>query len=324
MTPKVVETQVRDAADRVASLRARAEQTSVDDQSEVLKEGLEELGVAFEELHFAQEELRVQNEKLEESKLALAVERDRYRDLLQFAGVAYIVTDSEGIIRQANHAAGELLQIVPRYLRGKPLTVYVEPEDRSHFLNDLTAAQKGEPMPTRVLRMQPRPEGSDFRVTTAVVVPYKDPEAAGTFLRWQFVDTTEHWRTAQEMRRLNDDLETRVRVRTERLERALREKEAAERDMASAARRKDEFLAVLGHELRGPLSAIRNAAELIRATLPAESKLLPSAAVVERQARRMSRQMDDLLDVARIAQGKVQFRPTSINIGTRPVIDGLA
>jgi signal transduction histidine kinase len=90
--------------------------------------------------------------------------------------------------------------------------------------------------------------------------------------------------------------------------------------------------AVLGHELRGPLAAIRNAAELIRTYLPNDSKVLPSVAVVERQTRRMNRLMDDLLDVARIAQGKVQFRPTTINVvdvvraaveGIRPLAGGL-
>lgn len=106
------------------------------------------------------------------------------------------------------------------------------------------------------------------------------------------------------------------------LQRHAREREAlaraqAERDAAQAARRraeeadrrKNEFLAMLAHELRNPLAPIRNAVHILRrADLPAQT-LAWARDVIHRQAEHMTRLIDDLLDVSRIVQGKVTVRP---------------
>jgi two-component system CheB/CheR fusion protein len=84
-----------------------------------------------------------------------------------------------------------------------------------------------------------------------------------------------------------------------RMEEALREHERALED---AARRKDEFLAMLGHELRNPLSAIRNA--VATATLDGERRNV-ALAIARRQTEQLARMVDDLLDVARITQGRI-------------------
>ena len=86
----------------------------------------------------------------------------------------------------------------------------------------------------------------------------------------------------------------------------------AELDLAHAAlrdadRRKDEFLAVLSHELRNPLNPVRNAAAVLR--LSAErSQVVWAAEVIDRQSRQLARLLDDLLDAARITQGKLELR----------------
>ena len=72
--------------------------------------------------------------------------------------------------------------------------------------------------------------------------------------------------------------------------------------------RKDEFLAMLAHELRNPLSAIRNAVALsVGEEVPAED-LAWSMEVIQRQLRQLTRLIDDLLDVSRITRGKVALR----------------
>lgn len=71
---------------------------------------------------------------------------------------------------------------------------------------------------------------------------------------------------------------------------------------------KEEFLAMLGHELRNPLGAITNALQLIRLRQQASPSVQATLDVVERQARQMARLVDDLLDVSRIARGKVEIR----------------
>lgn len=89
-----------------------------------------------------------------------------------------------------------------------------------------------------------------------------------------------------------------------------------EQALREADRRKDEFLATLGHELRNPLASIVNAAEAIapgRNGRP-DCDGAEMVEIVERQARHMSRLIDDLLDVARIARGKVLLRAERIDL----------
>lgn len=78
--------------------------------------------------------------------------------------------------------------------------------------------------------------------------------------------------------------------------------------LEEADRRKDEFLATLSHELRNPLAPIRNAAELMAAPNLSEDKLLWARRVIQRQVKHMAWLLDDLLDVARITQGKLQLK----------------
>jgi len=87
-------------------------------------------------------------------------------------------------------------------------------------------------------------------------------------------------------------------------------------ELSEADRRKDEFLATLAHELRNPLAPIRTAAEILK-----RDNLPPDAAatardVIERQARHLSRMVDDLLEVGRITHGELQLRKEIIELAT--------
>ncbi len=84
--------------------------------------------------------------------------------------------------------------------------------------------------------------------------------------------------------------------------------------LAEADRRKDEFLAMLGHELRNPLAPIVVALSLMRAHEEDPSAVARYRAVVERQVHQLTRLVDDLLDVSRISSGKIVLRPESTNI----------
>ena len=86
---------------------------------------------------------------------------------------------------------------------------------------------------------------------------------------------------------------------------ALRRSEA---QLKEADRRKDEFLAVLAHELRNPLAPIRTALELVRLAGSNASLVEEARAIMDRQVSHMVRLIDDLLDVSRIASGKIQLR----------------
>jgi signal transduction histidine kinase len=85
-------------------------------------------------------------------------------------------------------------------------------------------------------------------------------------------------------------------------------------ELSQADRRKDEFLATLAHELRNPLAPIRTAAEILK-----RDDLPPNAAgtardIIERQARHLSRMVDDLLEVGRITRGELQLRKESVEL----------
>jgi PAS domain S-box-containing protein len=86
------------------------------------------------------------------------------------------------------------------------------------------------------------------------------------------------------------------------------ERKQAVEQLAQAHKRKDEFLATLAHELRNPLAPILNAAQFLRMRPPAEDPQRSAVEIVERQARHMSRLVDDLLDVSRISRGKISLR----------------
>jgi PAS domain S-box-containing protein len=80
----------------------------------------------------------------------------------------------------------------------------------------------------------------------------------------------------------------------------------------SANRAKDEFLAMLGHELRNPLSPIVTALQLMKLQGPEESER--ARAVIERQVTHLTRLVDDLLDVSRIARGKVELKADLVEV----------
>jgi signal transduction histidine kinase/ActR/RegA family two-component response regulator/PAS domain-containing protein len=86
------------------------------------------------------------------------------------------------------------------------------------------------------------------------------------------------------------------------------ERKRAEDALREVDRRKDQFLALLGHELRNPLGIIRNSAQLLGLQGPADSPLQEWRDTIERQVVQMARMLDDLLDVSRISSGRMQLR----------------
>ena len=78
--------------------------------------------------------------------------------------------------------------------------------------------------------------------------------------------------------------------------------------------RKNEFLATLAHEMRNPLAPIRNAAELCSRTIPPDSPAYAAVRIVKRQVGQLSRLVDDLLDVSRISQGRIDLKMEIVDL----------
>ncbi|WP_437730869.1 PAS domain S-box protein [Sorangium sp. So ce1335] len=88
----------------------------------------------------------------------------------------------------------------------------------------------------------------------------------------------------------------------------IHDQKCAEAALKEADRRKDEFLAMLAHELRNPLGPLRNAAEILRRSGLEQPWAAQACGVLERQVAHMARLVDDLLDVSRVARGRITLR----------------
>ncbi len=134
-----------------------------------------------------------------------------------------------------------------------------------------------------------RGKDGNYRWFLSRAVPIRDE--AGQAVRWfgTNTDITEHLRIQEELRRV-----------------------AAE--MSIANRRKTEFLAILGHELRNPLAPLRSGLEVMKTLKHDPEKLEDVRATIERQTLHLTHLIDDLLDVSRIAQGKMTLEKRRFSI----------
>lgn len=100
------------------------------------------------------------------------------------------------------------------------------------------------------------------------------------------------------------------------LKREIEQRKQAEHALSQADRRKDEFLAMLAHELRNPLAPIRNATELLSHMLANDANAQAALGMIKRQGVQLSRLVDDLLDVSRITTGRIQLKREPIDLAT--------
>jgi signal transduction histidine kinase/ActR/RegA family two-component response regulator len=114
------------------------------------------------------------------------------------------------------------------------------------------------------------------------------------------------------------------------LEREMARAKHAEEQLQEANRRKDEFLAMLSHELRNPLAPIVTAAQVLGKVAPNDARIAWVREVVERQVTHLTGLVDDLLDVSRITQGKITLNREAVELGkviehsveiVRPIFD---
>jgi signal transduction histidine kinase len=114
------------------------------------------------------------------------------------------------------------------------------------------------------------------------------------------------------LQRANTELEQANRT----LQSEVAERARVEQALKEADRHKDEFLAMLAHELRNPLAPILNAVQLIRKKPLADPQLLWSRDVIERQLAHLTRLVDDLLDVSRITRGKINLAREPVEVAS--------
>jgi signal transduction histidine kinase len=111
-----------------------------------------------------------------------------------------------------------------------------------------------------------------------------------------------------------DEADALLRERQERLNEALAAEREARREAEQGSRAKDEFLAMLGHELRNPLNAIASAVGVLHYVDPRGEQALRARDIVERQMVSLRQLVDDLLDVARVTRGRIVLNTRRIDL----------
>jgi len=154
-------------------------------------------------------------------------------------------------------------------------------------------------------------------------VDYVPVPVVPAILRAKVSIFAELFRKTRALERLNAELEERVTERTAALE-------ATTEQLKEASHRKDEFLAMLAHELRNPLAPIRTAVQLLRLKELTEPHRQRARDVIERQVEHLVNLIDDLLDVSRITRGMITLQLEPVLVGAivaravetaRPAID---
>lgn len=173
--------QVEAMYQRLAHLHHQAA-TRTSGQLDVLPAVFKELGVISERLQMAVKQLHQQQEELSATKAALAEEHQRYQDLFEFAPEAYVITDRQGVIQQANRAAVALLKTQMAALVGKPLTVLMPEAERREFRTRLHQIGQTQLLREWQVRFLPR-VGEMFTATLSVTVVNHTAGEAG-LLRW--------------------------------------------------------------------------------------------------------------------------------------------
>jgi PAS domain S-box-containing protein len=218
------------------------------------------------------------------------LDQDKARQLLTARLLASIVESSDdaivsksldGIIQSWNAGAERLLGYTAAQAVGRHISLVIPPE-RIAEEDDIVASLKAG---TRIEHFETERVRSDGRrvQVSLTISPIKD--AAGTVIGASKIarDITERKRVEADLRRAVEEL-------------------------ADADRRKNEFLAMLAHELRNPLAPISNAVRALSLGGRDETAVESASEMLERQVGQIVRLVDDLLDVSRISRGKISLR----------------
>jgi PAS domain S-box-containing protein len=206
LTTRDFSRQLEDFRSRVAAVHACADEL-LTQPSPLLEEALGALDASSERLQETEAELRTQNEELRATQQKVEAERWRYQELFAFAPDAYLVTDMDGMIEEANLAASRLLRAARESLIGQPIVSFIALRDRRSFRLALNRLPQMDPVPEWSMRLNPR-GGGGVEVT---VMLSAGRDAAGRIrrLRWLIRDTTDRHRAAATERLLD-------RLRTEK------------------------------------------------------------------------------------------------------------
>jgi signal transduction histidine kinase/CheY-like chemotaxis protein len=245
------------------------------------------------ELEEHQIELKMQNEELRAARATTEASLARYAELFEFAPIGYATLKPDGTIEEINQVGASLLGqswLNQPGARLPRLATFVAPDDRS-LLNrtmEQTLAAPGK---------------HACEVTLAENPETFDRGSLPTRLRM----------TMSALRRSTPMILCAFEDVTQQRHREMQLAQAEE-ELREADRRKNEFMGALSHELRNPLAPIRNSLYLLARVPPGSEPAGRALTIIDRQVTHLSRLVDDLLDVTRIARGKIQLQRERIDL----------
>jgi len=195
----------------------------------------------------------------------------------------------DGIVTSWNRGAERIFGYRAAEMLGHPISRIIPPERRDDFPMILDSVRRGQRV-DHYETERVRKDGTRIYVSLTVS-PIRDTSGC-------IVGVSKIARDVTERRRLDAQREQLIGMA-----------QRAHAELEAASRAKDEFLATLGHELRNPIAAVRNAVESAQFDPAVRGRALEIAG---RQARQLSRLVDDLLDLARITQGRVRLNRESV------------
>jgi PAS domain S-box-containing protein len=218
--------------------------------------------------------------------------RQTLQAIIAASPAAVMVLDMDGMVREWNPAAERIYGWTRQEVLGRFLPAVAE-EQRQSFRDNLAHIAAGETIEGAEIKRLTRDRGVvDFELWAA---PLRQADGS--------------------VQCLSIVVDISARKQHEQALLAEQEKTRAAYELAQAAdRRKDEFLALLSHELRNPLAPIVTALELMQLAGPQQFER--TRAVIERQVKHLVRLVDDLMDVSRITRGKVELQRRPIDIAS--------
>lgn len=275
------------AAEALGRLRQRLDQ--VESENRDLRKIERFLEESLQDLRTHQEELRVQNDALREAQAEVEDSQRRYQILFDLAPVGYFTIDSQSCITGANVAACTMLGRDRQHLIGKPLLLYVSPDQRDALAGHFRQVLKGTPA-TLEIDLQPDND------RTLPVQLQSAPAAV--------------------------ELPGRARCLTAALD--ITERRVAEQARIEALRQaeltsraKSAFLANISHELRTPLNGIMGFAEIIRDQIlgpVGTARYVNYAADIHAGATHLLDLISDILDLSKIEAGKFALHRTPLQL----------
>jgi PAS domain S-box-containing protein len=239
--------------------------------------------------------LRIEAEKKEEAVQASEAQMRRV-----FAGllVSVAVLDADGRLIELNHAPARRPGSTPSCVLGRLFWDY----DWWSY----------DPVVQQTVR-ESVAEACNGRESIRYNVPVRMEDGRLVMVDFQLSPLTDEDGVVTRMIACAVDVQDRVdaikslQVRAAEAREVARKLDEQQEALHEADRHKDEFLAMLGHELRNPLGPIRSAIHILRKYPTAEPALIRAQKAIERQTNQMTRLVDDLLDLARIKQGSIRI-----------------